>query len=226
MKLKTTAYIWIVIAALVAVWVGTAVLAQQGPGGPGQPGGPGFPGGPGMQPPMGSGPIMKTGTQGVFVLLGPTLKKYDAALREQGSLQLINPPINNPNPPADGARRPPMQPMQPGAVLLVAPAAQGASEKVIAIFGDQVISVDAASLKIAAKAKLPDLQSPRPPDGAMGNPQGPGMMPPFFGPPPAIELQGRILYFLRGPQIVGVNVDDGTIAGPAMLGKPQPPTGD
>jgi len=227
MKSKSMVFVSIIVIALVAVWIGTAVMAQRGPGGPGgPPGAPGGPGGPGMQPPMGPGPIMKAGAQGVFVLWGPTLTKYDAALKEKGSLQLIGPPTDNP--PAEGDQKPPMPPMPPNGILLIAPAGSGASEKVIALFGDQLVSVDAASLKIAAKAKLPAPEMPKPPDGtAMGNPQGPGMMmPQFFGPPPPIELQGRVLYILRGPQIVGVNVEDGKIVGPAALPKPQPPAGD
>ncbi len=215
--MRTKTAILIVVCALVAVWIGTTVLAQRGPGGPGGFGGPGGPGGPGMQPPMGPGPIMKTGAQGVFVLMGPMLRKYDAALKEKGSLQLIEPPTGNP--PADGEPRPPMPPM---GILLIAPAGGQASEKAIAIFGDQFFSVDTGSLKVAAKTKLPAIELPKPPDDANPGPGGP----PPMGPPPgpgALELQGRILYILRGPQIVGVNVDDGSLAGKASLLKPPPP---
>jgi len=206
--------IWIAIAAvLVGAWYGGAVLAQRGAVGPGQPG---------PMPPMQGPPIMmKAGSAGVFVLTGNVLTKYDSALAQNGSIKLEVPKQQS-----DDVQRPMGPP--PTHMLL----SSGANEKVIVLIGDQFFSVDAASFKIAAKAKLPAVKLPTPPDNAPVPPQdgpAPGM-PPMMGPPMGqampvgLELRGDVLYMLRGPQIIGININDGKIVGPAELPKPQPPS--
>ena len=206
---------WAAIAAiLLAAWIGGVVVAQQGPG----PGGPGGPGGP-IGPPMGPPLIMKAGAAGVFVLFGDTLTKYDAALAQKGSLKLGD----------QGATQDPQRPPMPmPTIMLLTP---GASEKVLVFIGDRFFSIDAASLSVTAKATLPPMPTP-PPPGDNPNPPGdgggqigpgePGRRPMPMGPPMPVglELQGNVLYMLRGPQILGVNIQDGKIVGPAALPKP------
>lgn len=217
-RIKTATVIgWIVVVALVIVSVG-AVVAQRGPRAMDNPGGPGGPGGM-MPPPV----IVKAGTTGVFVLMGATLTKYTPELKEAGTLKLIDSATSTtsgqPKPPAAG-------------VMLIAP---GVKEKVLVIIGEKFFSVDAATLTIAAKAALPKIEQPAPPDSgtalddqpAPGGPGGPGMpgcpMMKPMGPPP-FELQGKILYAMRLPQIFGINIEDGSIVGPVTLPKPDLPT--
>ncbi len=73
------------LAVLVAIWATSVVTAQRGPRGFGRFG----PGGPGMFPPGPPAPvaIMKATPDGVFVLAGTKLVKYDpATLKQLGSL--------------------------------------------------------------------------------------------------------------------------------------------
>lgn len=211
--------IWMAIAAvLLAVWLGGAVMAQrEGPG----------PGRPGPMPPMQGPPIiMKAGSGGVFVLMGNVLTRYDAALAQKGSVKLA---VQN-----DG--QDPQRPMPPMPVIMLL--SPGAHEKVLVLIGDQFFSVDSKSLAIVT-AKLPPLpmmqpppgDNPNPPDnggaGQMG-PGGPGRSPMGMAPmgmpmPGGLELQGNVLYMLRGPRIVGININDGSIVGPVPLPMPHMP---
>jgi len=201
---------WAVVAVLlVAVWLGGTVLAQREGPGPGRPGGP-------MQP-QGPPVIMKAGSAGVFVLIGNTLTKYDTALAEKRSLKLVD---------QSGAPDP-QGPMPPKpTIMLLTP---GANEKVLVLIGERFFSVDAGSLTVTARATLPPLPAP-PPPGDGGNPPGDQMVPggpgrPPMGPPMPVglELQGDVLYMLRGPQVLGVNIQDGKIVGPTDLPKPPLP---
>lgn len=211
---KATIVGWILVIGLVIVSVG-AVLAQRGLRAMENPGGPGGPGGM-MLPPV----VVKAGTTGVFILTGATLTKYTPELKEAGSLKLID-DANTSN--AD------QQPRLPATgILLIAP---GAKEKVLVIIGEKFFSVDAATLTVVAKATLPKFEQPTPPDGGAGmdnqpTPGGPGMprgpMMRPMGPPP-FELQGKILYGMRLPQIFGINIEDGSIVGPITLPKPELP---
>lgn len=194
---------WIVIGLLLMIGVGGAVLAQRGQGGPG---------GPPMGPPI----IMKASPQGVFLLTGNTLTKYDEALAIQKTITLDGQSNSS-----DSQR--PQRP-RPAMMLL-----NGAGDKVLVLMGDEFFSIDAASLTVIAKATLPALPAVGPPPADGGNPpDGGGQMGPG-GPgrpqmgqpmPGGLELQGNVLYMLRGPQIIGINITNGTLVGPVSLPKP------
>lgn len=203
-----------IAAALVAVWFGGAVMAQRE--GPKPPAMPQIPG-----PPI----MLKAGSAGVFVLTGNVLTKYDAALSMKGSIKLDvdsgdTANVQQPAPP-------------PPTHMLLSP---GPNQKVLVLIGDRFFSVNAETFEIAAKAQLPPPPKPEPP--ARDNPPTEnggdrpdvGPRPPIAPPgppmPAGLELQGNVLYMLRGPEIIGVNINDGSIVGPAPLPKlPAPEQG-
>ena len=212
------------LTSLAVVLTGSYVSAQRGPG-------PGGPGGPGMMPPPHA--MMKVSADGVFVLAGPTLVKYNAStLKQEGTLQLLE-KRNEPGVQGEGPQMPPPPPGP--AQMLIAPDAL-----VLIVAGDQFFRLDAATMQVKAKGALPRPTGPgdgnMPPMPGPGMPpppgQGPGMeggpgMPPFprgpMGPPPALptmELLGKTLYVQRGPQIVAINVNDGKVIAQAELPKP------
>ncbi len=213
--MRKTGIVWLVIAAvLVAVWIGGTVMAQRE-----RPE-------PAPRPPIQGPPIMmKAGSAGVFVLTGNVLTKYDAGLAQKGSVKLEVEPIETENGPR------PMLP--PPTHMLLSP---GTNEKVLVVIGDRFFSVNAESLAIVAKVKLPMPPAPQPPTGDNPTPPDNGGDQPRMGPrdpmrpgppmPVGLELQGNVLYMIRGPQILGVNINDGKIVGPVALPKlPAPDEG-
>lgn len=192
----------LVVVALAVMWTSGAVLAQRGGRAPGGPGGPGGP--QGMQPPMGPQiGMLKAGANGVFVLAGPTLIKYNAALEQQGTVQLVEPPTDTSQAPG-----PPLH----GAMLIVT--ANG-GEKALVLIGDKFFAVDTATLEISAQGTLPGLEAPE-----VGGAQRP------MGPPPGpggLEYRDGKLYVQRGPTIVALSVADGSVVGQATLPKPEAP---
>jgi len=219
----------IIVVALVAVWVCSAVCAQGGGGGNGGGGyggrgnRGGFGGGGGFGG-FGGAPVIKVGTQGIFVLTGGTLTKYDTKLKEQGTLKFVEPA-----PPATDSTDTSGQPrrqMPRSGVVLLAPNPDPTKEKVLVVYGTDFFAIDAATFKVAAKCKLPD---PEPPAGtapadttAPGGGMGGRMMGGFFGPP-TLELSGNTLYVVRGTQMLAVNIDDASILGKATLPQQAPP---
>jgi hypothetical protein len=167
-------------------------------------------------------PMFKATTDGVFVMVGGNLVKYDTAtLKQAGQLKLIE----QPKPPTgdEGFQPPPM--MGPTA-MLVAPGANGTL--ILAVVGDRFFSVKAASLELAGKCILPELKRPEPPqDPGQGDPNQQMMRMQHFGgpgaPPCSLELVGRTLYVMRGGQILAVKIDDGTVAAQTTLPKPPAP---
>ncbi len=212
MKNRTALVIAIVVVfAVAAIWMNGAVLAQRGGGAQGRPGGPAGPGAPGgMQPPpapcIG---MLRAGATGVYVLAGPTLIKYNAALEEQGKLTLVEAPATT-----DAAPRPPLH-----GALLIAPATQTVPEKVLVVIGDRFFAVDGATFQVTATGNLPAIEPPadetaaadaRKPQRPMGPPPGPG----------ALEYHDGTLYVQRGPAIIAITIADGSILGQATLPKP------
>jgi len=207
--------VWLAVAvALVAVWFGGAVMAQRE--GPKPPPTPQIQG-----PPI----MMKAGSAGLFVLTGNVLTKYDAALSMKGSIKLDveagdTANVRQPAPP-------------PPTHMLLSP---GPNQKVLVLIGDRFFSVNAESFEIAARTQLPPPPRPEPPDGVNPPPENGGDKPeigpkppvPPIGPPMPVglELQGNVLYMLRGPEIIGVNINDGSIVGPAPLPKLPTPEED
>ncbi|MHB0911864.1 MAG: hypothetical protein ACYC2Y_00275 [Armatimonadota bacterium] len=218
-----TKKIWQVLvpAALVlAALFTTSALAQRGPGGPGGPGGMG----PGGMRPMGPPPprVLLAGTEGIYLLQGGTLLKLDPkSLDKKGSVDISG---------GEGTRPGPVE------VLL---ANKGASEQVLVVAGNRFLRIDGRSLTVQARGTLSEVQRPEGAPGeagalpggpgAMGpggmgpggpgmGPGGPGMEP--MGPPPVLELSGRTLYVLRGPEIAAVNIDTGDVGAEATLPRP------
>jgi len=204
---------------MVAVWICAAVCAQGGGGGNRGGGNRGGFGGQG-----GGAPAVKVGTQGIFVLTGGTLTKYDTKLKEQGNIKFVEPAAPVSTDSADTGA-PPRRQMPRSGVVLIAPNADPAKEKVLVVYGTDFFSIDAATFKVAAKCKIPD---PEPPAGAADTSGAPGggmggrTMGGFFGAP-TLELSGNTLYVIRGAQMVAINIDDASIVGKATLPQQAPP---
>lgn len=205
------------VAALIAAIAAGVVHAQMDRG-PGP--GPGI-----APPPMIQGPPradMKAGVEGVYILRGPTILKYNTGLQEPSTLVLIEPG----KPRSDGEAGGPPPPIGP-IEMLITPAGSGA-EKVLVVAGDQFFSIDGATLKIVARATLPAVELPEragegPVPGGPG--PGPGFGPRPMGPPPAtIDLQGDTLYVMRANQIAAIRITDGKIV--AQTNLPGPPEGE
>ncbi len=205
---KTLGTAFAIVALIAAVWASGAVLAQRGPGGPG---GPGDPGGHGaMMPPPGPRTgAMEAGDSGLFVLAGPTLVRYSPDLAEQDTVQLLDATRTSgtaAEPPACGA-------------MLIVPAEGDAAEKLLVVIGDKFFAVDAQTLGIIATGTLPDVELPA---DQQTTAKGSGKHGPA-GPPPgpgALEYHDAALYVQRGPAIIAVNVEDGSVMGQATLPKP------
>lgn len=204
--MRSARFLLIVVAiTALCAWQAVDVTAQRGPAGPGGP-----PGGPGIMAPMPPPPMMKAGGNGVFVLLGGTLTKLDpVTLNQEGSLQLIEKPADR-----GGSTQnnwPPLPP--PHGTLLIAP---GSHEMVLVVIGDRFFRIDAAQFTVVANSTLP---KPEPPKSQNAPDQNRQPAP----PPQTVELHGSILYVVSGPQIVAVNITDGSVVGETTLPKPEDP---
>lgn len=184
------------------------VVAQMMPGGMGRFEGPG---GPPQSPPV---VLMKASPQGVFVLSGGLLVKYSpTTLQQVGSVEVDKKPGDQPAPPADNQPMLP-RPAPPAGMLI-------SGNKVFVVIGDRFVSVNAESLVIAAKSDLPKPpNAPKPaadvPQGPMGPGAGPDQRP--MGPIP-MEISGNMLYVVRGSQILGIKVEDGSVVQGALPAK-------
>ncbi len=134
---------------------------------------------------------MKAGTQGLFLLQGSTLLKFSTTLQAQGTLDLSE---------AKAAGHP-----QPGAFLL-------AGDDVLVVTGATFYRVDGKTLKVAVKKTLPAATQPT--QAANGQQQQPPM------PPATLELNNHTLYLMRGPSLVALSIDDGSVLGQTTLQKP------
>jgi len=179
---------------------GRHAMGQRGMGGGGR--GPGM-----MGPGMGMMSRMKVGAQGLFVLQGPTLLKYDpATLALKGQLALADPAAEQAA--AGDGNGQPMGHPKPIAFL-------PAGDDVLVVAGDTFIRVDGKTMQKAVTGTLPTVTLPTPPDNA-----GDGMAPPPPNFPPMLELNGTTLYVERGPSLVAVNTADGTVTAKATLPTP------
>lgn len=214
----------IIVVALLAVWVCSAVCAQGGGGGNagGRSNRGGF-GGQGTGGFGGNAPVVKVGAQGIFVLTAGTLTKFDTKLKEQGTLKFVEPAPPPSADSSDTSTQPRRQMMPRGGVVMIAPNSDAAKEKVLVVYGTDFFSIDAASFKVAAKCKLPDPEPPAgaPAAGAPGGGMGGRMMGGFFGTP-TLELNGNTVYVIRGSQMVAINIDDATVVGKATLPQQAP----
>jgi hypothetical protein len=166
---------------------------------------------------------MKATDNNLFMLIGATLFKYDTALKQQGMLNLIEPPTET-----DVSERSPMPPMpmpmpMPGVMLV---AGTAGSQSLVILLGDQFFRVDAESLSIKAQAMLPapeppkDMPNPRHVEG-FDRPCPPMVM--HMAPPAGLELHGDKLYVLRANMLCAINIKDGSIVGQTKLPEPEKP---
>ena len=199
------------LAVLAAATISSGVIAQ-GPGGPGRPGDGGM-----MMPPPPPAILMKAGTNGLFVLAGPSLIKYDATtLKQQAVLELAKPKDGQSS--TDSQDRPPMPPMLSANMMLTSGADN--TTLVLIVIGNKFYSIDAATLSIKAQATLPKLQMPEL-GGDNARPDGPGM--PCMMARPEMELLGNTLYVQQAHQIVAIGITDGHIIAQTTLPKPPQP---
>lgn len=151
------------------------------------------------KPPVHS--IMRTGSEGVFVLTGNDLVKYDATtLKEAGRLTLEAgmPAVPKTDATAGAQANPPQGPPPPPGILYIPEG--DLSDQVIVILGTNFYRIDGDKLQVKAKSPLP-ITLPTPPQGGPGmGPGGPGMGPGGqggpqgqggWGPPPQGEQQGQ-----------------------------------
>jgi hypothetical protein len=149
-----------VAATLMAAGIATTAFAQRGQG-QGQGQGPGAGQAP---PPMGPPPAcMQVGASGVFVLTGPVLGKYDAALKAEGTLDLRPAKVNDATAPAQGqAGGPPPGRPGPGALLL---SDANSDEVLLAVSGNTFYRINPVALTIDKQCELPAPAMPAPPQG-------------------------------------------------------------
>ncbi|MHB9134552.1 MAG: hypothetical protein ACYDBB_26055 [Armatimonadota bacterium] len=240
---------------LIGIAIATAVLglglvtgawAQREGGGP--QGGPGGNGRPPMPPPQHAS--MQYGANGLFVLQGVTLTKYDAgSLKQSGSVQLGNAAGQQVAPDRNANGMPPMGPPPAVAFLITA----GKKAEVLAIAGDTFYRINAQDMTVTVKSSLPALQvgqgrpdnqaAPRGGGNAQGGTGRPGGQhqagpggggPNGAGPggnnggpgmhrmqPPQLTLQGDTLYVLRAHQLLAIDIASGKVAAQgATPGKP------
>ena len=162
----------------------------------GQQQGGGMRGMPNGMPPMHQLHQMKAGTQGLFLLQGSTLRKYSTTLQAQGTLDLSDTTA------AAGGHP------HPGTFLL-------AGDDVVVVTDSTFYRVDGKTMKVAVKKALPEAtQSTQTANGQQQQqPQRPM-------PPADLELNNHTLYLMRGPSLVALSIDDGSVLGKATLPKP------
>jgi hypothetical protein len=199
------------LAMLLTVILAQALVQAQPdpakqPGG-GQPGKPN----PAMQPvppPSPNSIAMEVTPEGLFVAAGGVLMKYDArTLEPRGKAELLGPP---PAPPAPAAAAQPVPPEQQNLEMMrwrndqmkrnAPPGLLVAGNALIVVFSDQVFQVNQRTLEIEAKA---DLSDPR--------------MPMSYWTPPVMKMNGDLLYVIRYPYIVSVDLKAGKLLGRATI---------
>ncbi len=231
-------------ATLLAVGIATTAFAQWGVGAPGA----GAPQGQGQGPLMQGPPpaTMQVGTAGVFVLEGPLLGKYDAALKPLNTLDLRPAQATKGTAAATtkDATKPPQGPPPPGALLL---GQVGSTEVLLAVSGHTFYRIDPVAFTITVQGELPAPARPAAPpqaaatgaaaqnaptaavpapntdmpDAGATPPSADGQpggpgMPPPHAQAPTLVLRGHVLYVLRGGQVLAVNIDDATLIATAV----------
>lgn len=161
---------------------------------------------------------MKVLPQGLFVLRGGVLAKFDATnLQEQGVLELFGPapaPIDMRNATPEERQRA-MQDrtkrMQQAEVLPM-----GAD--LLVVIGEQFFRIKLADLTIKVQSELVVPDAPQPP--AQGRQFG------GFAMPTTLELKDNTLYVLRGADLLTVDVETGKVVAtgklPVQMVPPQP----
>lgn len=238
----STKNFYIVLAAvLVVLFAVVLILGRSGRGM-----GPRFGGPPMVMLPEGHASMVKTNSQGVFVMVGPKLVKYSAdGLQSKSELKLELPTVSK------SAIQPPPLP----AMFETVKSSAGV-ESVLVLNGNQLLVVDPATLKVRQKIALPTPAKPAiapmgnmgpggPPDGMPGMPMGPGGpgqgkpgmgpgpgMPGMGGmggpgmhgpgqPPSGFTVSGDSVYLIRGPQLLEVNYVTGKVVGKTELPLPK-----
>lgn len=234
--MKTRSWMGLAVATAMVLGLATVGFAQFGGQQGGQQGGP--QGGP---PPGGPPAVMHSGAQGVYVLTGNTLTRYDAAtLAVKGTLtlgaQTTTPRAGRR---AEGGQRP--QPPAPGTFLV---SSDASADMLLVVLGDTYYAVAGDPLKIMAQIALPAGTPPgnqqgepgRPqlqgqgrgpggqqggPGGQQGGPGGQQGMGPGGPPPlPMLELRDGTLYVLRGHQLAAIDTVKQVLLAQAVMAAP------
>ncbi len=222
----------IIIASVLTLCIATVAFAQLGNDDKGPQGQDKHQG-----PPPKAKQVMDSGVTGVYILDGPNFTKFDSAtLVQSGQLELgitADKPVDTTD--TDKSMLPPPMPI-PGDFKIYNPS-DSASEYLLVVVGDTFYKIDGSSFTVAVKTLLPEIQKPKikdvenkgdemQPDGpGPGIPQdggpdmgGPGMGRPGPGgpgmprpAPPKLDLNGDVLYILRGHNLTAINVTDGSI---------------
>lgn len=150
--------------------------------------------------------------QGVFVLQGGTLLKYDpATLKQTGQIVLVEAPAN------EGADQTDMPPLPPPAGSLRAH--EGA---ILAVLGDQFVVVNAASFKVTAKATIPaPARQDAPPEDV--NADAGFRRPPMAPQCMLLKAVGGTAYLQRGPELLAISITDGGVTASGELPLPPKP---
>jgi hypothetical protein len=191
-----------------------------------------------MHPPMMmSEPVMKCGNEGVFLLTGQRLTKYNAStLKKIASVELKLDETINKDQHDNRMNQPFMGPGGPSEMLL-----SGAD--VLIVSPNSFFRVDAKTMKLVVKTSLNTVRKDNQersgmgqkgmgsePGMGMGQPGGMPMEQPFGGPGfggpsmmrNALELQGGILYFLNRDSLMAINIKDGKTLATTQLENPEP----
>jgi len=228
------------IAAVLAIGIATSLRAQPGIAGDAGAGG-------GMRqpnpPPM--RPTVKVTDQGIFVIQGGVVLKYDTtSLKLQDKLDLTDKLTATAS--QKTAQALPVRPQSSGVLM--------SDDSILLVNGNHFFRIDTATLQVKATATLPAIPMPTPPNAGdmQAGPnagggdmkaedgmrqQGPagmgpndggaqGNMPP--GPPPGMqgmqgptmELHGKTLYLLRGSNLTAIDITDGKTLAQAALPRP------
>jgi len=177
-----------------------------------RPGGPGGPGGPGPGGLRGPDMMVEPTEQGVFVLQGGVLLKYDAAtLKQVGRIVLLQPRDaesgDQPGPPHMGP---------PAGTLRVH------EGNVLAVLADQFVVVNAASFKVTAKATIPaPARQDAPPEDV--NADAGFRRPPMAPQCMMLKTVGETAYLQRGPELLAVSIANGKVTATGELPLPARP---
>lgn len=163
----STKNFYIVLAAVLVVSLAIALVMLRY----GHRMGPGFGGPPMVMLPEGHASMVKANSQGVFILIGNKLVKYNIdGLKTKNELKIEIPTVSK------NAMPPPPLPAMFDTVR-----SSAGVESVLVLTGNKMLVIDPTAFKVRQKVTLP---SPPIPAAGMMGPMGPG------GPPPGMQGMG------------------------------------
>ncbi len=148
-------------------------------------------------------PLMMTVPNGVFVVRGGVLAKYDPrSLETEGLVELFGPA------PAEGNKANPLANMErlkrlmPGAMLVT-------EKELLIVIGEHFFRVDRGTLEVLVSVSLFKEQALAPAERLLA-----------VAAPPVLALNGNTLYVTRGNHLLAVNWLDGKVRGMGVLPDP------